>query len=116
MQKIQAAQSQDQDLCMNIKVEKVKSSARKSPSKRKKPAKSSATGKKTDKHVSNLEGIIIQRYLETPALYNGRKFDIRAFMVILCCKPWFVFSCPGYARVSLSNFSTADYGKRSSEK
>ncbi len=42
----------------------------------------------------------------------GRKFDIRAFMVILCCKPFFVFASPGYARVSLNEFTMANFGKK----
>ena len=42
----------------------------------------------------------------------GKKFDIRVFMVILCCKPFFVFSSPGYARVSLENFTMENFGKK----
>jgi len=41
-----------------------------------------------------------------------RKFDIRAFMVIVCCKPWFVLGHAGYARVCLSEFTMANFGKR----
>ena len=33
-------------------------------------------------------------------------------MVVLCCKPWFVFSSPGYARSSLSPFTTQGFGKK----
>ena len=33
-------------------------------------------------------------------------------MVILCCKPFFVFASPGYARVSLSEFTMEDFGKK----
>ena len=43
----------------------------------------------------------------------GRKFDIRVFMVILCCKPYFVFSSPAYARVSLQEFTMDNFGKKS---
>lgn len=52
--------------------------------------------------IPHFEKIIVQRYLEKPALYMGRKFDIRAYMIVLCSKPWFVVSNPGYARVSLN--------------
>ena len=55
---------------------------------------------------------MIQRYLHNPVTYQGRKFDIRAFMVILCCKPYIVLAHPGYARVCLSNFTMANFGKK----
>ena len=42
----------------------------------------------------------------------GKKFDLRVFMVILCCKPYFVIASPGYARVSLSDFTMDDFGQR----
>lgn len=42
----------------------------------------------------------------------NRKFDIRVFMVILCCKPFFVFSSPGLARVSLEPFTMENFGKK----
>ena len=54
----------------------------------------------------------MQEYLQTPSLYMGRKFDIRVFMVILCCKPFFVFASPGFARVSLNEFTMANFGKK----
>jgi len=57
--------------------------------------------------------VIIQRYLNIPALYQGRKFDVRFFMVILCCKPYFVFAAPGYARTCLTDFTMASFAKKS---
>lgn len=42
----------------------------------------------------------------------GRKFDLRAFMVILCCKPYFVFASPAFARVSLQDFTMENFGKK----
>ena len=42
----------------------------------------------------------------------NRKFDIRAFMIILCSKPWFVISNPGYARVFLTDFTMANFGQK----
>lgn len=33
-------------------------------------------------------------------------------MVILCSKPFFVFAVPAYARVSLADFTLANFGKR----
>lgn len=60
--------------------------------------------------VPYFDKIIVQRYLMKPTLYMGRKFDIRAFLVILCSKPWIVISNPGYARVSLNQFKMANFG------
>ena len=46
----------------------------------------------------------------------GRKFDIRAFMIILCCKPFIVLSLPAYARVCLTKFTMANFGKKQVSK
>lgn len=54
---------------------------------------------------------MIQRYLEEPCLIKNKKFDIRSFMVIICCKPYFVFSQDGYARLSLNDYTTDDFGR-----
>ena len=51
--------------------------------------------------VQEFKNVVVQRYLENPCLINGRKFDLRCFMVIICCKPYFVYSQDGYARISL---------------
>lgn len=36
-------------------------------------------------------------------------------MVILSCKPYFVYSHPGYARLSLNDYNLEDYGVKSSD-
>ena len=51
---------------------------------------------------------IVQRFMHNPALYMNRKFNIRVFMVILCCKPFVVLASPGYARVSYEEFTLED--------
>ena len=45
-------------------------------------------------------------------MFKGRKFDIRAFMVVLCSKPWFVLAHTGYARVCLPEFKMKNFGKK----
>jgi len=50
---------------------------------------------------------IIQKYITNPMLYNGRKFDIRHFLLITCVGGifkayWFE---EGYARTSSTLFS-----------
>lgn len=61
--------------------------------------------------VNTFQNIVVQKYLETPCLINSRKFDLRVFMVIICCKPYFVFSQGGYARISLNDYTTESFGK-----
>ena len=63
-----------------------------------------------NKLVSELQNIVVQRYLENPCLIKGRKFDLRCYMVVICCKPYFVYSQDGYARISLNQYSTDSFG------
>lgn len=51
--------------------------------------------------------------MENPCLFKGKKFDMRAFMVVICAKPWFVYAHPGYTRVSLEDFTCEDFGDKS---
>lgn len=78
----------------------------------KSPQRPKGKNQKHRKSIGVFERVIIQRYLEYPALYMNRKFDIRVFMVILCCRPFFVFASPGYVRVSLEDFTMTNFGKK----
>ena len=60
--------------------------------------------------VQEFKNVVVQRYLKEPCLINNRKFDLRCFMVIACCKPYFVYSQDGYARISLNEYSTESFG------
>jgi hypothetical protein len=76
--------------------------AKSAPIKRRATTKMAKTpGANRKQKIGVFEKMIIQKYLEKPATYLKRKFDIRAFMVIMCCKPWIVLGHPGYARVCL---------------
>ena len=55
--------------------------------------------------VKHLGGLTVQKYMEEPSLINGRKFDIRYFMLISCTKPYLVLTNTGYARISLEEYS-----------
>jgi hypothetical protein len=43
--------------------------------------------------------------MENPCLVNGRKFDLRYFMLIACTKPYLVLTNTGYARISLEDYN-----------
>ena len=60
--------------------------------------------------VRELDNIVVQKYIEKPCLINGKKFDIRAYLVVICCKPYFVYAHDGYARISLMDYTTANFG------
>ncbi|KAM6216866.1 inactive polyglycylase TTLL10 [Rhynchocyon petersi] len=44
---------------------------------------------------------IVQRYIENPLLLDGKKFDVRAYLLIACAMPYMVFFGHGYARLTL---------------
>ena len=36
-------------------------------------------------------------------------------MIVICAKPWFVFSYPGYTRISFEEFHIDDFGQKTTE-
>ena len=50
---------------------------------------------------------VIQEYLPNLLLLNGRKFDIRAFILIARTSPYFLYYHPGYLRVAVNKLSEA---------
>ncbi|XP_074074884.1 inactive polyglycylase TTLL10 isoform X2 [Macrotis lagotis] len=45
---------------------------------------------------------VIQRYIHNPLLLDGKKFDVRSYLLIACAMPYMVFFSHGYARLTLS--------------
>ena len=48
---------------------------------------------------------IIQKYIENPLLLNKKKFDIRCYALIACCKPLIILFHHGYLRLSANDFN-----------
>lgn len=41
------------------------------------------------------------RYIQNPLLLDGKKFDVRSYLLIACAAPCMVFFSHGYARLTL---------------
>ncbi|XP_031235709.1 inactive polyglycylase TTLL10 isoform X2 [Mastomys coucha] len=48
---------------------------------------------------------VVQRYVQNPLLLDGKKFDVRSYMLIACAMPFMVFFGHGYARLTLSLYN-----------
>uniref|UniRef100_G3TQM2 Tubulin tyrosine ligase like 10 n=1 Tax=Loxodonta africana TaxID=9785 RepID=G3TQM2_LOXAF len=44
---------------------------------------------------------VVQRYIRNPLLLDGKKFDVRSYLLIACAMPYMVFFGHGYARLTL---------------
>ncbi|KAJ7306396.1 hypothetical protein JRQ81_009742 [Phrynocephalus forsythii] len=53
---------------------------------------------------------IVQRYIDKPLLLEGKKFDIRSYLLIACTAPYMVFFGHGYVRLTC-----LDYDPRSED-
>lgn len=54
----------------------------------------------------------VDRYVQRPLLLKGKKFDLRAYMLIGCCKPDMVFFREGYCRLSLQPYDLSNLDDR----
>ncbi|XP_053315157.1 protein polyglycylase TTLL10-like [Spea bombifrons] len=49
---------------------------------------------------------IVQRYIPNPLLLGGRKFDVRAYMIIASTVPYIVFFRHGYVRLTCNKYDS----------
>ncbi|XP_055984305.1 inactive polyglycylase TTLL10 [Sorex fumeus] len=45
---------------------------------------------------------VVQRYIQNPLLLDGKKFDVRSYLLIACTVPYMIFFGHGYARLTLN--------------
>ncbi|XP_070207310.1 protein polyglycylase TTLL10-like [Littorina saxatilis] len=65
--------------------------------------------KEVTKHFSRPPMVrIVQRYLTNPLLLEGRKFDIRAYMLVASTAPYLVLFHHGYIRLSCLKYNDND--------
>ncbi|XP_042335782.1 LOW QUALITY PROTEIN: inactive polyglycylase TTLL10 [Sceloporus undulatus] len=47
---------------------------------------------------------IVQRYIDKPLLLEGKKFDVRSYLLIACTVPYMLFFGHGYVRLTCLNY------------
>ncbi|XP_077167321.1 inactive polyglycylase TTLL10 [Paroedura picta] len=47
---------------------------------------------------------IVQRYIDRPLLLEGKKFDVRSYLLIACTLPYMLFFGHGYVRLTCLNY------------
>ncbi|KAM9217786.1 inactive polyglycylase TTLL10 [Leptosomus discolor] len=50
---------------------------------------------------------IVQRYVHQPLLLEGKKFDVRSYLLIACTVPYVLFFAQGYVRLTCVNYDAA---------
>jgi hypothetical protein len=56
--------------------------------------------------------LIVQRYVQNVLTYNGRKFHIRAFLLVTSVNPLIVHFHPGYLTISPIVYNETDFSKK----
>ncbi|NXW33851.1 TTL10 polyglycylase, partial [Phaetusa simplex] len=50
---------------------------------------------------------IVQRYIQQPLLLEGKKFDVRSYLLIACTVPYVLFFAQGYVRLTCVDYDAA---------
>ncbi|KFW11256.1 Inactive polyglycylase TTLL10, partial [Fulmarus glacialis] len=50
---------------------------------------------------------IVQRYIHQPLLLEGKKFDVRSYLLVACTAPYVLFFAQGYVRLTCVNYDAA---------
>ncbi|XP_009699022.1 PREDICTED: inactive polyglycylase TTLL10, partial [Cariama cristata] len=50
---------------------------------------------------------IVQRYIHQPLLLEGKKFDVRSYLLIACTAPYVLFFAQGYVKLTCVNYDAA---------
>ncbi|XP_065711342.1 inactive polyglycylase TTLL10 isoform X3 [Patagioenas fasciata] len=50
---------------------------------------------------------IVQRYIQQPLLLEGKKFDVRSYLLIACTAPYVLFFAQGYVRLTCVDYDAA---------
>ncbi|NXI90378.1 TTL10 polyglycylase, partial [Psophia crepitans] len=53
------------------------------------------------------EARIVQRYIHQPLLLEGKKFDVRSYLLIACTAPYVLFFAQGYVRLTCINYDAS---------
>jgi hypothetical protein len=62
--------------------------------------------------TSALNGLVVQKYVKNVLTYNGRKFHIRAFLLVTSIDPLIVHFHPGYLTISPIVYNDTDFSKK----
>ncbi|XP_053706189.1 probable tubulin polyglutamylase TTLL9 isoform X2 [Synchiropus splendidus] len=63
-----------------------------------------------DKDAAHVESYVAQRYIENPYLINGRKFDLRVYVLYVPLRAWLYRD--GFARISNTRYSLSSIDDR----
>ncbi|EGR34471.1 tubulin tyrosine ligase-like member 10, putative [Ichthyophthirius multifiliis] len=60
---------------------------------------------KQRKQKKNSQKYVIQRYIQNPLLYDGRKFDLRSYLLVASADPLIVYYVHGNMRLSFTKYN-----------
>ncbi|KFU95374.1 Inactive polyglycylase TTLL10, partial [Chaetura pelagica] len=67
----------------------------------------SSTGCLLDQPHKPPQARIVQRYIHQPLLLEGKKFDVRSYLLVACTAPFLLFFAQGYVRLTCGNYDAS---------